>query len=50
MAVMPARRDGSGMGAKLGEWVAGSGMPVRSLSATLAGSEAPSQKQKMGTE
>jgi NAD-binding of NADP-dependent 3-hydroxyisobutyrate dehydrogenase len=50
MATTPVRIVGSGTGANCGEWVAGNGTPVRSLSFTLVGSEAPSQKQKIRTE
>ena len=48
MAVTPVRRVGSGDGAKNGECAEGSATPVRSLSATFAGSYAPSQKMTAG--
>src|SRR5688572_2049478 len=49
MDVTHALSVGSGTGANVGEWLDGTGTPVRSLSAIFAGSVAPTHHMQIGT-
>ena len=49
MEVTHALSVGSGTGANVAEWFEGTGTPVRSLSAILAGSVAPTHHMQIGT-
>src|SRR6185295_14302829 len=49
MEVTHALSVGAGTGAKVAEWLEGTGMPVSSLSASFSGSVAPTHHMQIGT-